>query len=81
MAIESFDFKKRLPLLLDTIPHSFYDDTSLGANFYSGHTIIESPATHKSTDLTADAVYRNKEDAEKRLPPCAKTTISGRKNR
>ncbi len=64
LAIESFGLKEQPPLL-GTIPHGFYDDISLGADFYSGHTIIETPAAHKATDLTTDTAYRNEEDAEK----------------
>ncbi len=37
--------------LFGTLPHGYYDDISLGADFYSGHTIIEKPGDHKITDL------------------------------
>ena len=37
--------------LLGTLEHGYYDDITLGADFYSGHTIIEQPVNHKITDL------------------------------
>ena len=38
--------------LIGTLPHGYYDEISLGADFYSGHTIIEKPGEHKITDLS-----------------------------
>ncbi|TFB09333.1 glycoside hydrolase family 57 [Candidatus Atribacteria bacterium MT.SAG.1] len=38
--------------LMGTLPHGYYDEISLGADFYSGHTIIEKPGEHKITDLS-----------------------------
>jgi len=37
--------------LIGTLPHGYYDEISLGADFYSGHAIIEKPGEHKITDL------------------------------
>lgn len=37
--------------LIGTLPHGYYDDISLGADFYSGHAIIERLGVHKITDL------------------------------
>jgi len=37
--------------ILGTLEHGYYDDISLGADFYSGHSIIEKPGEHKITDL------------------------------
>jgi hypothetical protein len=37
--------------LVGTLPHGYYDEISLGADFYSGHTTIERPGEHKITDL------------------------------
>jgi len=37
--------------ILGTLEHGYYDDISLGADFYSGHSIIETPGEHKITDL------------------------------
>ncbi len=38
--------------LLGTLEHGYYDDISFGADFYSGHVVIERPGSHKVTDLT-----------------------------
>lgn len=38
--------------LIGTLPHGYYDEISLGADFYSGHAIIEKPGEHKITDLS-----------------------------
>ncbi|MBA7576686.1 hypothetical protein ES708_18527 [subsurface metagenome] len=38
--------------LIGTLPHGYYDEISLGADFYSGHIIIEKPGEHKITDLS-----------------------------
>lgn len=37
--------------ILGTLDHGYYDDISLGADYYSGHAIIEIPGEHKVTDL------------------------------
>ena len=37
--------------LVGTLPHGYYDEISLGADFYSGHAIIEKPGEHKITNL------------------------------
>ncbi|MBT0663919.1 glycoside hydrolase family 57 [Geobacter pelophilus] len=37
--------------LCGTLPHGYYDDITLGADFYSGHLIFESPGKPKLTDL------------------------------
>lgn len=37
--------------LIGTLPHGYYDDISLGADYYTGHTIIEIPGKSKITDL------------------------------
>jgi hypothetical protein len=37
--------------LLGTLPHGFYDDIDLGADFYTGHLVAEIPGDHKVTDL------------------------------
>jgi hypothetical protein len=37
--------------LIGTLPHGFYDDISLAADFYSGHLTFEIPGAHKVTDL------------------------------
>jgi hypothetical protein len=38
-------------VLFGILAHGYYDDISLGADFYSGHTVIEHPGQRKFTDL------------------------------
>ena len=54
------DLKKGLSLkewlvngnsILGTVPHGFFDDISLAADFYSCHSVIEPQGEHKITDL------------------------------
>ncbi|MBN2718092.1 MAG: hypothetical protein JXX14_19760 [Deltaproteobacteria bacterium] len=37
--------------IIGTLEHGYYDDIAFGADFYSGHVVVEKLATHKSTDL------------------------------
>ena len=37
--------------LVGTLPHGYYDDISLGADFYTGHLVLEPPGAPKVTDL------------------------------
>ena len=37
--------------LLGTLDHGYYDDISLGADYFSGHAVIERSGKHKVTDL------------------------------
>jgi hypothetical protein len=39
--------------LLGTLEHGFYEDISFGADFYSGHFVIERANQHKVTDLVS----------------------------
>ena len=52
LAIETLCFKdvSSDPLIM-TLPHGYYDDISKGADFYSGHLVLETPGQHKITDL------------------------------
>lgn len=36
---------------LGTLPHGHFDDISFGADFYSGHTVVQRPGQRKLTDL------------------------------
>ena len=45
-----FKEKSQKPLI-GTLPHGYYDDISLGADFFSFHSIIEKPGEHKLTNL------------------------------
>jgi len=38
--------------LIGTLPHGFYQDISMGADFFSGHVVFESPVQPKVTDLS-----------------------------
>ena len=52
LTIQSLVFKKYgKESLLGTLDHGYYDDISLGADYYSGHAVIERPGEHKVTDL------------------------------
>ncbi len=53
LAIDSLFFKgvSDEPLI-GTLPHGYYNDISLGADFYSGHLILEIPGQPKVTDLS-----------------------------
>jgi hypothetical protein len=52
LSIDSLIFKdvSKQPLI-GTLPHGYYDDISLGADYYTGHTIIEIPGKSKIADL------------------------------
>jgi len=39
--------------LCGTLAHGYYDDITLGADYYSGHMVFESPGKPKITDLVA----------------------------
>ncbi len=52
LAIDSLTVKRVSErALLGTIPHGYYQDIGLGADFYSGHLILETPGRPKVTDL------------------------------
>lgn len=52
LAIDGIWFKEICnERLLGTLPHGFYDNITLGADFYSGHLIFETPGKPKLTDL------------------------------
>jgi Glycosyl hydrolase family 57 len=42
--------------IIGTLEHGFFDDISLGADFYSGHAIIEQPGKHKISDLNLSSL-------------------------
>jgi hypothetical protein len=52
LAIDSLTLKRISDRpLLGTIPHGYYQDIALGADFYSGHLVLETPGRPKVTDL------------------------------
>ena len=52
LAISSLTFPAlgNLPAL-GTLPHGYFDDISFGADFYSGHSVVQRPGQRKLTDL------------------------------
>ncbi|MFT5144104.1 MAG: hypothetical protein ACI80V_002950 [Rhodothermales bacterium] len=38
-------------VIVGTLPHGHFPEMALGADFYSGHTVLEQPGKHKITDL------------------------------
>jgi len=44
---------------LGTLPHGHFDDISFGADFYSGHSVVQRPGHRKLTDLQACAPATN----------------------
>jgi Glycosyl hydrolase family 57 len=53
LAIDSFVVKNvSAKSLLGTLPHGYYEDIALGADFYSGHLVLETPGRPKITDLS-----------------------------
>jgi hypothetical protein len=67
LAIESLTFPgvSDRPLV-GTLSHSYYDDISLGADFYTGHLVLEPPGAPKVTDLerVEPEVHRTAEGVE-----------------
>ena len=52
LAIDALWFKEvSTESLVRTLPHGYFDDISLGADFYSGHVVFEAPGVPKVTDL------------------------------
>lgn len=52
MAIDAVTFKSVCDNpLIGTLPHGFYEDIELGADFYTGHLVAELPGKPKVTDL------------------------------
>ena len=69
MAIHSLIFKQvcKDPLC-GSLEHGYYDDISMGADFYSGHLVLESPGMPKITDLeTVDPVIEDNQDGTLRI--------------
>jgi Glycosyl hydrolase family 57 len=53
LAIDSFVVKKISPQsLFGTLAHGYYQDIALGADYYSGHLVLEAPGQPKITDLS-----------------------------
>jgi hypothetical protein len=53
LAVESFiDRNISDRPLFGTLQHGYFNDINLGADYYSGHLVFESPGKHKVTDLS-----------------------------
>ncbi len=51
--------------LLGTLPHGYYQDIALGADYYSGHLVLEAPGRPKITDLSpVEPVTAGAEDGD-----------------
>ncbi len=48
---EFYDYRVSKKFLFGFVPHGYYDDIGYGADFYSGHLVIEPLGEHKITDL------------------------------
>jgi hypothetical protein len=54
LAVDSLIVKKVSDKsLLGTLPHGYYTDIALGADYYSGHLVLETPGQAKVTDLSS----------------------------
>ena len=60
-SIEKY-YDKRLSnsFLFGFVPQGFFDDISKGADFYTGHQVIEPLGKHKITDLFKTDIKINK---------------------
>jgi hypothetical protein len=77
LAIHSLIFKQvcNLPLC-GTLDHGYYDDISMGADFYSGHLVLESPGMPKITDLeTVDPDIVETQDGTVRISGTVATLL------
>jgi hypothetical protein len=51
LAIESLHFAGHLRPSLGGLPHGFFDEIDLAADWYTGDSVFEAPGEHKVTDL------------------------------
>jgi len=47
-----------------TLAHGYYDDIAFGADFFSGHAVIERIGRHKTTDLCKPKISINHDDKD-----------------
>jgi len=59
--------KKSQEPLLGTLSHGYYNDISLGADFFSFHSIIEKPGEHKHTNLSEQKCQISVSDCKVRI--------------
>ncbi len=63
LAIDSFTDTRWGDVLLGTLEHGYFPTIELGADWYSGSTVQESPLRHKGTDLEpVEPVFARLED-------------------
>ena len=65
LAIEDF-FSKEVSgkSLFGTLAHGYYDDIAFGADFFSGHAVIERIGRHKTTDLCKPKISITHDDKD-----------------
>ena len=51
LALESLFFKSQRQPALGGLPHGFFDEIALAADWYTGDSVFEAPGEHKLTDL------------------------------
>ncbi len=51
LALESLFFKTQQQPAIGGLPHGFFDDIALAADWYTGDSVFEAPGEHKLTDL------------------------------
>jgi hypothetical protein len=51
IAIQSLHFRNQSRPTLGSLPHGFFDDIALSADWYTGDCVFEAPGEHKVTDL------------------------------
>ncbi len=50
------------PAVVGTLAHGYYDDIALGADYYTGHLVLEAPGRPKITDLEPTEPQVDEED-------------------
>ncbi|MBV9550104.1 MAG: glycoside hydrolase family 57 [Alphaproteobacteria bacterium] len=51
LALSSLHFRSHARPVLGSLPHGFFDDIALTADWYTGDSVFEAPGEHKLTDL------------------------------
>jgi len=76
LALESFyDCQVSSKSLCGTLHHGFFDDIQLGADYYSGHLVFESPGHHKFTDLSPIEPLISEIDGKIKISMQVKTSL------
>jgi hypothetical protein len=65
LALQSLHFKNQTLPALGGLPHGFFDDIALAADWYTGDSVFEAPGEHKLTDLEwCDAQQRTEANGD-----------------